>query len=346
MSITIIMQTPSASSFNIREDNRQSSSSHDDDTLSGSVDPAHDCSLPNDTIQEDNCQSSSSHDDDTMSGSLDKAHDCSLPSDIIQEDSCQSSSSHDDDSVPGSVDLVHDCSLLSDTIQEENCQSSSSHDDDSVSGSVDPVHDCSLPSNTITPHLTTTSICHSQSVSGGMHILDEEAQSTYAQSSHAFRSAQSLQSCGLSQSFNEEMQFLQTYNVPAQSPSTNSALEFISPRSLLVCTRSQSIASGVVISQPLLSCNSLQPLEAPITQLWDDDTDSDVVSSPQPEMLLDVTKSASLPLPCIDVSVQLHSQSQLVIAHPFSPADNAGITGCHTTGEVKSYLFKVCRTET
>ena len=329
------------SSDTIQEDNRQSSSSHDDDSVSDPVDPAHDCSLSSDTNQEDNRQSSSSHDDDSVSGSVDPAHDCSLPSDTTQEDNCQSSSSHHDDSVSGSVDPAHDCSLPSDTIHEDSRQSSSSHHDDSVSGSViDPAHDCSLPSDTITPHLSTTSICHSQSVSGGMHILDEEAQSTYVQSSHAFRSAQSL-SCGLSQSFSEGMQFLQTYNESAQSPSTYSALEYISPRSLLVSTRS--LSSGVVISQPLLSRNSLQPIEAPITKLppdWDDDTGSEVVISPQPAMLLDISKSTSLPLPCFDVSVQLHSQSQLVIAHPFSPADNAGITGCQTTGEVKPFVFQ------
>ena len=333
------MQTTStstiSSSINIREDNRQSSSSHDDDSVSGSVDPVHDCSLPSDTIQEDNHQSSSSHDDASVSGSVDTAHDCSLPSDTIQEDDRQSSSSNDDDPV----DLAHDCLLTSNTI-EDTRQSSSSNDDDSVSGSVDPVHDCSLPSGTITPYLSTTSICHSQSVSGGMHILDEEAQSTYVQSSHAFRFAQSLQSCP---SFNEEMQ---TYNVSAQSPSTYSAFEYEyrSPRSLLVFTPSQ--LSCAVISQPLLSWNSVQPIEAPITQLWDDDTDSEVVTSPQPAMLLDMSKSTSLPLPCFDGSVQLHSQSQLVIAHPFSPANNAGITGRHTTGEVNVFLFKVCITET
>ena len=334
------MQTPStSSSFNIREDNSQSSSSHDDGSVSGSIEPAHNSS---DTIQEDNRQSSSSHDDDdSVSGSVDPAHDCSLSSDTNQEDNRQSSSSHDDDSVLGSVDPAHDCSLPSDIIQEDNRQSSYSHHDDSVSGSViDPAHDCSLPSDTITPYLSTTSICHSQSVSGGMHILDEEAQSTYVQSSHAFQSAQSL-SCGLSQSFSEGMQLLQTYNESAQSPSTYSALEYISPRSLLVSTRS--LSSVAVISQPLLSRNSLQPIETPITKLpldWDDDTDSEVVISPQPAMLLDISKSTSLPLPCFDVSVQLHSQSQLVIAHPFSPANNAGIAGCPTTGQVKPFVFQ------
>ena len=222
-------------------------------------------------------------------------------------------------------------------IREDNCQSSSSHDDDSVHGSVDPVHDCSLPSDTITPpHLSTTS----QSVSGGMHILDE---STHVKSSHAFRSAKSLPSCGLSQSFSEGMQILQAYNEPAQSPSTSSALENRSAGSLdiLVCTLSQS--SGAVISQPLLSRNSLQPIEAPITKLqpdWDNDTGSEVVTSPQPEIPLNMSKSTSLPLSCCDVLVQMYSQSQLVIDHPFSPANNAGITGCQTTGELKSFVFQ------